>query len=117
LRAAGVLFCFQTGSAANVRALPWEAGMAAAFGLPRQAALEAVTIDAARVYKMEDRVGSIEAGKRADIIITDRDPLQPTANVTAMFIAGKPVDVTDNKHTRLYEKYARRLDSTGMNHN
>jgi imidazolonepropionase-like amidohydrolase len=54
-------------------------------------------------------VGSLEVGKRADIIVTDGDPLQAVSNVRYMFINGKPVDLNDNRHTRLYRQYQQRL--------
>jgi imidazolonepropionase-like amidohydrolase len=55
-------------------------------------------------------VGSLDMGKRADIIVTDGDPLQAATNVRYMFINGQPLDVNDNKHTRLYRQYQQRLD-------
>ncbi len=55
------------------------------------------------------QVGSLEVGKRADIIIADGDPLQAVTNIRYMFINGQPVDVDDNKHTRLYRQYQQRL--------
>jgi imidazolonepropionase-like amidohydrolase len=56
---------------------------------------------------MGDKIGSIEEGKWADLIVTDGDPLETTTQVKQMFIKGKPVDL-DNKHRRLYEKYLNR---------
>ena len=106
---AGVEFCFQSRSGADSRNLPFQAGMAAAFGLPRDVALRSVTLAPAEIFGIADQVGSLEVGKRADIIVMDRDPLQATANVRFMFINGKPVDVDDNKHTRLYKKYRQRI--------
>ena len=63
-----------------------------------------MTINAAKIYGMDQQVGSIEEGKIADLIITDGDPLEEQTQVKQLFIAGKSVDL-DNKQLRLYEKY------------
>ena len=65
---------------------------------------EAIPLD---VLYEDERI--IVINKRADIIVVDRDPLQATSNVCYMFINGRPIDVDDNRHTRLYKKYRRRL--------
>ena len=83
--------------------------MAVAFGLPPDVALRAVTLSTAEILGVDDQVGSLDVGKRADIIITDGDPLQAVSNVRYMFIGGQPVDIDDNKHTRLYRQYQQRL--------
>jgi imidazolonepropionase-like amidohydrolase len=109
LHEAGVLFGFQSNSGSGSRQLPFHAGMAVAFGLPRDVALRSVTLSTAEILGVDDQVGSLDVGKRADIIITDGDPLQAMSNVRYMFIDGQPVDVDDNKHTRLYRQYQQRL--------
>lgn len=101
---AGVRFAIQTSDAAYVRNLPYEAGTAAAFGLPKEEALKAVTIYPAQMFGVDSMIGSIEAGKMANLIITDGDPLEFRTNVKQMFINGKPVDLT-TRHTKLYEKF------------
>jgi imidazolonepropionase-like amidohydrolase len=106
---AGVKFGFQSNDSANARNMPFEAGTAVAFGLPADVALRACTLTTAEIYGVDGEVGSIDVGKRADIIVVDRDPLQATSNVITMFINGKPVDVEDNKHTQLYKRYQRRI--------
>ncbi|MEA2176599.1 MAG: hypothetical protein QOD00_4191, partial [Blastocatellia bacterium] len=74
LQQAGVRFCISTGnSGANVRDLPYEAGLASAFGLPRSEALKAVTLYPAQIMNVADRRGSIEAGKLANLVVTDGD--------------------------------------------
>ena len=83
--------------------------MAVAFGLPPDVALRSVTLSTAEILSVDDQVGSLEVGKRADLIITDGDPLQAVTNVRYMFINGQPVDIDDNRHTRLYRRYQRRL--------
>ena len=79
------------------------------YGLPEEEALAALTSNTAKIYGIDQQVGTLEVGKRADIIVTDRSPLQATSNVIHMFIGGKPIDVDDNSHTDLYNKYRKRL--------
>jgi len=109
LHEAGVAFGFQSDSGSDSRLLPFQAGMAVAFGLPPDVALRSVTLSTAEILSVDDQVGSLEVGKRADLIITDGDPLQAVTNVRYMFINGQPVDIDDNRHTRLYRRYQRRL--------
>lgn len=104
LQKAGVKFAFSTGDAAYVRLLPYHAGMAAAFGLPREEALKGITIYPAQILGVDKLVGSIETGKVANLVITDGDILELRTKVKNMFIAGRPVDLS-NKHTKLYEKF------------
>ncbi|MGH9767827.1 MAG: amidohydrolase family protein, partial [Blastocatellia bacterium] len=100
LSKAGVRFAFQTADAAYVRNLPYQAGTSAAFGLPKDEALKAVTIYPAQIFGVDKLIGSIEAGKMANLIVTDGDPLEFKTNVKHMFINGKPVDLS-SRHTRL----------------
>ena len=92
------------------RDLPLSAGIAVGFGLPEDAAIAALTSNTAKIFGIDDQVGSLEVGKRADVIVTDRSPLQATSNVIHMFINGKPINVDDNLHTELYKKYKKRLN-------
>lgn len=111
LHQAGVTFCITNGgggfAAANTRNLPHQAAMAAAFGLPKDEALKAVTLYPARILGVGDRLGSIETGKSASLILTDGDPLEIRTKVIKEFIDGRPVDL-GNKHQRLYDKYRSR---------
>ncbi len=111
LAAAGVRFCI-TGDgtqfeAAHERNLPYHAAQAAAHGLPPEEALKSVTLYPAQLLGVADRLGSLEAGKDANVIVTTGDPLEITTQVEAAWIAGRPVDLA-NKQTRLYEKYRRK---------
>lgn len=101
---AGVPVAFSTESSANVRRLPEHAAKAAAYGLPEQAALRAITANPARFLGMGDEMGSLEAGKRANVIVTDGDPLQLTTRVHRMWIGGREVSL-DSKHKRLWRRY------------
>jgi imidazolonepropionase-like amidohydrolase len=104
---AGVKFAFATFSTELTRNLPYQAANAVAFGLPYTEALKAVTINAAEIWGVGDRIGSIDEGKWADLVITDGDPLEARTQIKQLFIKGRPVDL-DNKQKRLYEKYLAR---------
>jgi len=104
---AGVKFAFGSFGNQFSRNLPYQAATAVAFGLPYEEALKAVTVNPAQIWGVGDRIGSIEEGKWADLMITDGDPLETKTQVKQLFIKGKTVDL-DNKHKRLYEKYLNR---------
>lgn len=106
LEAAGVQFAFGTGGDANVRNLPYHASHSVAYGLSREGGLRAVTINAAEILGIN--AGSLEAGKRADIIVTDGDPLEMLTKVERMWVGGVEVDPRDNKHERLFNKFKNR---------
>ncbi|MEX1098397.1 MAG: amidohydrolase family protein [Planctomycetales bacterium] len=105
---AGVKFCIRSDSAWNSRNVPFEAGMAVAFGLPEDQALRAVTLSAAEIVGLADSLGSLTVGKRANLLITDGSPLQPTSQVKGVFIAGRPF-APESRQTRFYERYRQRL--------
>jgi imidazolonepropionase-like amidohydrolase len=107
LSKAGVKIAFQTNDSAYARNLPYHAGMAAAFGLPKDEALKAVTIYPAEIFGVADRVGSIEVGKIANLIVTDGDPLEIRTQIKHVFINGHEIPLT-SRHTELYEKYKAR---------
>jgi len=104
---AGILFAFASFESDSVRNLPYQAAAAVAYGLPHEEALKAVTINAARIWGVDDQTGSIETGKRADLILTDGDPLETRTQVKLMLLRGRRVSL-ESKHTRLYEKYMAR---------
>ena len=105
LQQAGVRFSISTGdSGAHVRDLPYHAGMAAAYGLPRAEALKAVTLYPAQIMGVADRFGSIEQGKVANLVITDGDILEARTNTRYLFIDGRQIPLV-NRHTQLYEQF------------
>jgi imidazolonepropionase-like amidohydrolase len=104
LEEAGVELVIVSASAHNARQLPVDAGIAMSYGLAAEAALEAITIRPARVLGIADRVGSLEAGKDADVIVLDGDVVQPRTKVTHMWIRGKPVELT-SRQTELADRY------------
>lgn len=107
---AGVKFAFGTFNSSDSRTLPYEAGSAVSFGLPREEALKAITVNGAEILGLSDRLGTIEAGKIANLIVTDGDPLEIRTQVKHVVIAGREVG-TDNRHYRLYQQYRARPKS------
>ena len=107
LQKAGIRFAIGSFAASFSRNLPYQAAQAVAFGLPHDDALRAITKNAAEIWGVGDRIGTIEEGKWADLMITDGDPLEAKTQIRRLFIKGKPVDL-DNKHRQLYEKYLNR---------
>ncbi|HVQ37200.1 MAG TPA: amidohydrolase family protein [Pyrinomonadaceae bacterium] len=108
LQQAGVRFCISTGdNGAHVRSLPFYAGMAAAFGLPKAEALKAVTLYPAQIMNLGDRMGSIEVGKMANLVVTDGDLLETRTTVRHLFIDGREVKL-NSRHTDLYDAFKNR---------
>ncbi len=95
---------FGPGGAHSARTLPYEAATACAFGLSREEALKALTLNPAQIFGLDDRLGTLEAGKIANLMITDGDPLEIQTHVLHVVIEGHEVS-TDNRHRRLYERY------------
>lgn len=105
LHQAGVTFCIAgEASAANVIRLPNHAASAVAFGLPEDEALKAITLHVAAILGLDDRMGSIETGKDASLIVADGNLLELSTQISQVYIQGKAVDMMD-KHRRLYELY------------
>jgi imidazolonepropionase-like amidohydrolase len=109
LHAAGVKFAI-AGDAGGLYSnrLPWEAGVAVAFGLPEAEALKAVTINAAEMLGVSDQVGSLEVGKQATLLITTGTPLDMTSNIEQAYIQGREIDMNDiQKH--FFQKYMTKI--------
>jgi imidazolonepropionase-like amidohydrolase len=111
LAKAGVTVAITNGAApfaaARTRDLPNHAAMAAAFGLPPLEALRAITLNPATIFGVDDRIGSLAAGKDASIAVWTGDPLQITSNVVALYDKGEPLDLSD-RHKRLWKRYRNR---------
>jgi len=107
LAKAGVKFAFSTGDNTNVRLAPNNAAISVAWGLDRDEALKALTIHAAEILGVADRIGSLEAGKDANLFIAKGDPLEIRTEITHVIIEGKDVGLA-NKHRALYDKYMAR---------
>jgi imidazolonepropionase-like amidohydrolase len=104
---AGIPFAIASFSARQSRNLPFQAAAAVPYGLPQDQAYRAVSLSAAEIFGVANRLGAIAEGKIADLIVTDGDPLEVTTKVTQVFIDGKPVSL-DTRQKQLYEKYANR---------
>jgi imidazolonepropionase-like amidohydrolase len=107
LARAGVKIAFQTSDAANSRNLPYNAALAVAYGLDADAALRALTINAAEIFGVADRYGSLAPGKIANVVVTTGDPMDVRSVVRHLFIRGEAVPL-DDRHTRLYEQFRAR---------
>ncbi|MEX1140073.1 MAG: amidohydrolase family protein [Bacteroidota bacterium] len=106
LKEAGILFCISGDSdPSNARNLNHHAATAAAFGLAREDALKAVTLDAAKVLGIDSMVGSVESGKDATLIVVNGDILELSSVVEKVFIQGRTIDLRD-MHKQLYDKYS-----------
>lgn len=88
--------------------LPYHAGAAAAFGLPEDEALRAVTLSPAEILGFDDRVGSLEPGKDATLLITTGNPIEYRTQIEQAYIEGREIDMKD-AHRRFYEKYREKL--------
>lgn len=104
----GVQFCISdygyAGRAEQIRNLPYQASMAASYGLPKEAAFRAVTLSVAEILGIDKKVGSLDEGKDATLFISDGDPLETRTNIIQAFIEGKKIDMGD-RHKSLYSKY------------
>ena len=110
LAAAGVRFAIANGGIWNERNLPYATATAVAYGLDPDAALRAITLDAATILGVADRVGSLEAGKDATLIVTTGNPLEQPSQVVRAWIGGRAVDLNDRQKTlndKYREKYRR----------
>ncbi len=112
LHRAGVRIAFRTDSAFDARNLPYQAGMAAAFGLPEDAAMVGLTSGAADALGLGDELGSLAPGLRADVFVTNGSPLQITTRVRQVFVGGRDVGL-ESLHTELYETWRDRLHDPG----
>src|SRR5688572_3098159 len=109
LHKAGVKFAISGGAGSlYTDRLPYEAGVAVAFGLPEEEAIKAVTINAAEFMGLADRLGSLEIGKQATFLITTGTPIDMTSNILQAYIQGRELDMNDiQKH--FFEKYMEKV--------
>ncbi|MEY3178172.1 MAG: hypothetical protein RJB42_413 [Bacteroidota bacterium] len=106
LHKAGVLFAINDEDGQHRgKNLPFNAGTAAAYGLPKEDALASITLNAAKILGIADRTGSLEVGKDANIVISEGDILDMrSSNISFVMIEGRIASLT-SKHTQLYERY------------
>ncbi|HEX3927153.1 MAG TPA: amidohydrolase family protein [Gemmatimonadales bacterium] len=108
LAAAGVRFAIAAGEPnPDLRNLPYVAGMAAAFGLSKDDAIKSVTLWPAQIFGIDNKLGSIQVGKMANIVVTDGNLLEARTNTKYLFIDGRQVPL-DTKHTALYDEFKNR---------
>jgi imidazolonepropionase-like amidohydrolase len=106
LSAAGIKVAFASlGEPSDVRSLPFEGpGNAVSFGLVHEEAIKSLTKNPAEIFGLDDQLGSLKAGKIANLFLVKGDPLDFSSDVKFVFIQGKQVSL-ENHHTRLYEKF------------
>jgi hypothetical protein len=105
LQKAGILFAITGQSAWQQRNLPFQAGQAVGFGLDKETAIAAITLNTAKILGIDKTTGSLEVGKDATLFICEGDALDMRTNqVTAAFIQGRSIDL-DNKHKQLAKRF------------
>lgn len=101
----GIPIAFASYSAHDVRNLPYQAGFATAFGLPYDEALKAITLTPAQIWGVADKLGSLDVGKTANVVVANGDPLDMKTDVKQVFIEGREVPMT-SRQTRLRDQYS-----------
>lgn len=110
LRRAGVQVAITSGETFKAYTIRQEAGNAVAYGLPWEEAFRAVTLYPAQIWGVADRYGSLEAGKVADVVVWDGDPLELLTRVEHVFIRGREVPLV-SRETQLRDRY-RHIDDS-----
>lgn len=114
LEAAGVKWALASGEETpHERNLPYHAAQAVAHGLDHEAAVRGVTLSPAEILGVADRVGSLEVGKDATLIVTDGDPLEVRTKTEMAYVEGKTLDLS-NKQSALYKKYLEKYRQLGL---
>jgi hypothetical protein len=91
--------------------LPFAAGETVAYGLTKEEALQAITLNSAKILGIDDKTGSLEVGKDANIVVSSGDILDmSTNNVEYAFITGRNINL-DNKHKQLYRRFKAKYDN------
>jgi imidazolonepropionase-like amidohydrolase len=101
----GVKIAFASYGAHDSRNLPYQAGFATAFGLPYEEALKAITLNPAEIWGVADKLGSLDVGKTANVVVANGDPLDMKTDVKRIFIEGREVPMT-SRQTRLRDQYS-----------
>jgi len=105
LQKRGVQIAFASYNAHDARNLPYQAGFATAFGLPYDEALKAITLNPAQIWGVADKLGSLDVGKTANVVVANGDPLDLKTDVKQVFIEGREVPMT-SRQTRLRDQYS-----------
>jgi len=112
LHEAGLKFCISAGGrfgANSIRNLPYNAATAAAYGLPERIAVRSITLSPAEILGVSNRIGSLQVGRDATLLITDGNILETFTQVEQAFIQGRVVDLS-SRHTQLYRKYSEKYE-------
>lgn len=104
MQKAGVLVAIKTDETENVRNLPYNAGFAANYGMGKEEALKAITINPAKIFGLDKEIGSIEKGKRANLFVSDGDPFETKTQIHHLFIDGWNIPM-ESRHTLLYDEF------------
>lgn len=110
---AGVKVAIKTDEEENVRNLPFHAAFAAAYGMGKEEAWKAVTINPAEIFGISDMYGSVEVGKVANLIVSTDDPFETKAQIMHVFISGYRIPLS-NRHIRLYQEFLHRSPGLEM---
>ena len=100
-------FAFSSGGFQFSRNIPFQAGRSVAWGLSPDAAIKAMTLDAAKILGVDSQVGSIEPGKLANLVIIKGEAVEIRSQIQHVVIAGRDVPL-DSKHTDLYKRFMAR---------
>ena len=101
----GVKIALASYDAHNARNLPYQAGFATGFGLPYDEALKSITLNAAEIWGVSDRLGSLDPGKTANVVVAAGDPLDVKTDIKFVFIDGNEIPLT-SRQTRLRDEYS-----------
>ena len=112
LQKAGVQVAWATGGASSARDLPYEVGLAEAYGFDPEEALKSITINPARMFGVDKDYGSLEVGKIANVIVTTGDPIDIRSQIKEVIVKGRRMQF-DDRHTRFYEQYRARPKPPG----
>ena len=104
LSKAGVTYAFSSGGFETSRLIPFQAAMAVAWGLSREDAIKAMTINAAKIFGADKSLGSLEVGKIANLVVVSGDPLEIRSRIQHVVIGGRDVPL-ESKHTELFKRY------------
>ena len=107
MQKAGIKVAIRTNETENVRNLPYNAGFAAAYGMGFKEAFKAVTINAAEMFGIENKYGSVERTKVANVFVTDGDPFETKTTIKYLFIDGYNIPL-ESRHTYLYDEFLER---------
>ncbi|MEM6271215.1 MAG: amidohydrolase family protein [Bacteroidota bacterium] len=113
LHEAGVLVALSMNDFWNQRNLPFQAGTVAAYGVPKEVALQMITLHTAQILGIAERTGSLEVGKDANVLVSAGDLLDMrTSRVEHAFIQGRKIDL-GNKQKDLYDKFSAKYRAAG----